>query len=161
MKLLMDRAISELLKPFLPAEGVAASFEIMGIDSQLVHDGTYFVAVEQDAIIGCGGWSRRATLFGGDHTTGRNAAFLDPTVEPARVRAMYTHPDHVRKGVGRAILEACEDAAQAEGFRRTELVATLAGEPLYRATGYTVVEAFDVPTTQGVAVPVRRMVKKL
>lgn len=159
MRALMQRAIADLLKPFLPPEGVAASLEIMGLDTQLVADRTYFAIEDAGAIIGCGGWSRRATLFGGDHTAGRNAALLDPATDAARVRAMYTHPDHVRRGVGRAILDACEAAARAEGFGRVELAATLAGEPLYTACGYAPIEHFTSQTSTGVAVPLIRMGK--
>src|SRR5690242_13046354 len=127
MRAIMDRAIGELLKPYLPPEGVAASFEIMGLDSQLITDGTYFAVCDGDVIVGCGGWSRRATLFGGDHSAGRDEALLDPKRDAARVRAMYTEPAHTRRGVGRMILDACEDAARAEGFTQVELMATLAG----------------------------------
>jgi GNAT superfamily N-acetyltransferase len=92
---------------------VKASYEVMGLDTQLITDGTYFVVEDGDEIAGCGGWSRRATLFGGDHSAGRDAALLDPAHDAARVRAMYTHPDHTRKGVGRMVLDACEAAARA------------------------------------------------
>lgn len=158
---LMHAAIGALLKPYLPPDGVAGSFEIMGIDTQLIADGTYFAVEDGGGIIGCGGWSRRATLFGGDHTGGRDAALLDPVHDAARVRAMYTHPDQVRRGVGRLILAACEDAAAGEGFRRVELAATLAGEPLYRACGYGEIERFFSRTSNGVDVPLIRMGKAL
>ena len=158
---LMNAAIGELLTPFLPPDEVAASFEIMGLDSQLVADGTYFIVEDGAALAGCGGWSRRATLFGGDHSAGRDAALLDPARDAARVRAMYTHPDHVRKGVGRLILEACEAASAGEGFTRCEMAATLAGEPLYRACGYLEIERFSAPTSRGVEVPLVRMGKAL
>lgn len=158
---LMNTAIAELLKDFLPPDGVAASFEIMGLDSQLVADGAYFIVEDDGVLAGCGGWSRRATLFGGDHSAGRDAALLDPAREAARVRAMYTHPDHVRKGVGRMILQACEAAAAGEGFTRCELAATLAGEPLYRACGYRQIERFTAPTSRGIEVPLVRMGKAL
>lgn len=158
---LMTAAIGELLSPFLPPEGVAASFEIMGLDSQLIADGTYFVVEDGEDIAGCGGWSRRATLFGGDHSAGRDAALLDPAVDAARVRAMYTHPDHTRKGVGRLVLEACEAAAAAEGFTRAEMAATLGGVPLYRACGYHDIEPFTAMTSSGYAVPLIRMGKAL
>lgn len=161
MRAIMNRAIGELLKPYLPPDAVTASFEIMGLDSQLIADGTYFAVTDGDAIAGCGGWSRRATLFGGDHTAGRNAALLDPAREPARVRAMYTDPAHVRRGIGRMILDACEHAARAEGFRSVELAATLAGEPLYRACGYEVIEPFTSRTSSGLEVPLLRMGKTL
>ena len=158
---LMNAAIGELLNPFLSPAEVAASYEVMGLDSQLVADGTYFVVEDDGALAGCGGWSRRATLFGGDHSAGRDAALLDPARDAARVRAMYTHPGHVRKGVGRLILDACERAAAGEGFTRAEMAATLAGEPLYRACGYQEIERFVAPTAGGVEVPLVRMGKAL
>lgn len=158
---LMDRAIGELLEAFLPPEGVKASFEIMGLDTQLIADGTYFVVEDGDEVAGCGGWSRRATLFGGDHSAGRDAALLDPARDAARVRAMYTHPDHTRKGVGRMILDACEVAARAEGFARVEMAATLGGVPLYRACGYHDIEPFEAETSGGYRVPLIRMGKAL
>jgi len=158
---LMDRAIRELMRPFLSPAAVEASVELMGLDTQLITDGTYFAVEEAGRIIGCGGWSRRATLFGGDHTAGRSDALLDPAKDAARVRAMYTDPDHARRGIGRAVLGACEVAARAEGFLTEELVATLAGEPLYRACGFSVVEAFEQMTTVGVAIPLLRMTKRL
>lgn len=161
MRGIMDRAISELLKPYLPPDAVSASFEIMGLDSQLIADGTYFAVTDDDQIVGCGGWSRRATLFGGDHTGGRNASLLDPSREPARVRAMYTDPAHVRRGIGRMVLDACEAAARAEGFSAVELAATLAGEPLYRACGYHVIEPFMSRTSAGIEIPLLRMGKAL
>jgi GNAT superfamily N-acetyltransferase len=133
---LMDAAIGELLRPYLNPEEIASSRVIMGLDTQLIDDGTYFVIESDGAVAGCGGWSRRATMYGGDASPGRDAALLDPAREPARVRAMYTHPGFTRRGIGRLILSLCEDAARREGFRRVELVATAAGEPLYRACGY-------------------------
>ena len=156
---LMDRAISELLKPYLDSVQIEASRRIMGLDTQLIEDGTYFV-IEQGQIAGCGGWSRRATLYGGGVTPGRNAALLDPAKDAARVRAMYTHPDFTRRGVGRLVLRLCEEAARAEGFRRAELMATLAGEPLYRACGYEPIEPV-VEMPGGVPVPLVRMGKRL
>ena len=158
---LMDRAIGELLQDFLPPEGVKASYEIMGLDTQLIADGTYFVVEDGDAIAGCGGWSRRATLFGGDHSAGRDAALLDPKTDAARVRAMYTHPDHTRKGVGRIILDSCEAAARSEGFSRVEMAATMGGVPLYRACGYHDIESFEAETSTGYRVPLIRMGKGL
>jgi GNAT superfamily N-acetyltransferase len=161
LKSLMNLAIGELLKPFLPPEGVAASFEIMGLDSQLIADGTYFLVEDDGVLAGCGGWSRRATLFGGDHSAGRDARLLDPATEPARVRAMYTHPDFTRRGVGRLVLQACEAAARAEGFSACEMAATLAGEPLYAACGYAPLERFSATTSSGYVVPLIRMGKAL
>jgi GNAT superfamily N-acetyltransferase len=158
---LMTAAIRELLPQFLPPEKVEASFAVMGVDSQLIEDGTYFIVEEKGVTAGCGGWSRRATLFGHNHTAGRDSRLLDPKSEPARIRAMYTAPAFVRRGVGRRILQLCEAAARAEGFSRTELGATAGGEPLYRACGYTEIERLDVATPGDVTVPITRMGKQL
>lgn len=161
LKSLMAASIRELLKPFLQADAVEASFEVMGLDTRLVDDGTYFVAECGGAIAGCGGWSRRNTLFGGDHTAVRNDALLDPKTDPARVRAMYTSPHFTRRGIGRLVLSLCEQAAVSEGFARAELAATLAGEPLYRACGYAEIERFEAPTSKGIRIPLIRMGKAL
>jgi GNAT superfamily N-acetyltransferase len=158
---LMQRAIGELLKPHLSPEQVQASFEIMGLDTQLIADGTYFVAEVDGAPAACGGWSRRMTHFGGDHSPGRDARLLQSPSEAARVRAMYTHPHFARRGLGRAMLAHCERAAAAEGFTRVELVATMAGLPLYRACGYEDLEGFDEIAPSGIAVPLMRMRKRL
>lgn len=160
LRVLMDSAIAELQRPFLTAKQISASRAIMGIDTQLVDDGTYFVVEAGNEIAGCGGWSRRATLYGGDQTPGRSAALLDPRRDPARVRAMYTHPRHTRKGIGRLILELCEQAARAEGFTRMELMSTLAGEPLYLSCGYQPVERIT-DARGGEPVPLIRMMKSL
>jgi GNAT superfamily N-acetyltransferase len=157
---LMERAIAELQEPFLDAAQIAASRALMGLDSQLIDDRTYFVVEQDTSLAGCGGWSRRATLYGGDRSPGRDAALLDPARDAARVRAMYTHPAFVRRGVGRLILALCEEAARAEGFSRAELVATLAGEPLYAACGYRPDLRF-VDDRGGVAVPLVGMSKHL
>ncbi len=158
---LMNAAIGELLKPFLTPAQVAASFSVMGLDTQLIADGTYFVIEAEDAIAGFGGRSRRATLFGGDHSAGREARLLDPATEAARVRAMYTHPDFTRRGIGRMILDLCEAAALQAGFASVELAATMGGLPLYRACGYVEIEAFESDTPSGVKVPLVRMGKSL
>jgi GNAT superfamily N-acetyltransferase len=158
---LMDASIRTLVGAYLDAARVEASFDFMGVDTQLIEDGTYFVVECEQRIAGCGGWSRRATMYGGDHTRGRDARLLDPATEPARVRAMYTHPDFVRRGIGRLVLSLCEAAAAREGFRSLELVATVAGEPLYRACGFTVIERIDVPTTRSLSVPGARMAKRI
>jgi GNAT superfamily N-acetyltransferase len=160
LRALMDAAIGELQVGFLTPEQIAASRLVMGLDTQLLRDGTYFAVEAEGALAGCGGWSRRATLFGGDHTAGREPALLDPAVDAARVRAMYTAPAFVRRGVGRLILSLCETAAAAEGFRRVELAATLAGEPLYLACGYHPIEPLSVEAG-GTAVPLIRMGKSL
>ena len=161
MREVMHAAIEQLQKDFLSAEEVAASHAVMGLDSQLVEDGTYFVVEDNGVLAGCGGWSRRATLYGGDHSAElRDPRLLDPATEPARVRAMYTHPGFVRRGVGRMILEAAEQAARAEGFREAELMATLAGEPLYLACGYRPV-ARTFAASSGTLVPLVMMSKSL
>jgi GNAT superfamily N-acetyltransferase len=161
LKVLMNSAIDELQKGFLSQDSIVASREVMGLDSQLIADSTYFVIEENGMLAGCGGWSRRATLFGGDHSAGRDAALLDPTRDAARVRAMYTSPAYARRGVGRLILSLCEAAAASEGFTRVELGATRAGEPLYRACGYTPIEAIAAPTSSGLTIPILRMGKAL
>ena len=157
---LMDAAISELQKPFLDESQIASSRAIMGLDTQLIDDETYFVVEADGQLAGCGGWSRRATLYGSDQTPGRSAALLDPTKDAARIRAMYTHPDHVRKGVGGLILSLCEAAARSEGFGRIELMSTMAGEPLYSRFGYQPDERV-MDDCGGVPVPLVRMSKPL
>jgi GNAT superfamily N-acetyltransferase len=157
---IMDRAIAELQRGFLAPEQIAASRMVMGLDTQLVKDGTYFVAEVDGVAAGCGGWSARATLYGGDHSAGRDARLLDPATEPARVRAMYTDPAFARQGVGRAVIAACEDAARGAGFARVQLMATLSGAALYRTVGYVAVEEI-VDTVDGVGVPLIRMEKAL
>jgi GNAT superfamily N-acetyltransferase len=156
LRAIMAAAIAENLKPFLPPELIRASEKVMGLDTMLVEDGTYWIVHADGESAGCGGWSRRNTLYGGDHTGGRNAALLDPAVDAARVRAMYTHPSFLRRGIGRLILDNCEAAARSEGFGRLQLAATLAGEPLYRAYGFEEIERF----TDG-GVPLIRMEKRI
>ena len=155
---LMEAAIEVLQKGFLDDDQIESSKAIMGIDRQLIEDGTYFVVEIDGRVAGCGGWSRRATLYGGDHSAGRNAALLDPATEPARVRAMYTHPDFARRGVGRLVLEACQGAAAAEGFTTLELMATRSGRPLYESFGFQPVEEVH-DGSGGAPVPLVRMRK--
>jgi GNAT superfamily N-acetyltransferase len=158
MREIMHAAIVELQRAVLTPEQIESSKAIMGLDTQLIDDGTYYVVELDGAIAGCGGWSRRATLYGSDHTSGRDAHLLDPNTEPARVRAMYTNPAFTRRGVGRLILETCELAAAAEGFTRLSLMSTLAGEPLYASYGF--IEAERLEDDQGGApVPLVRMEK--
>lgn len=157
---LMDAAIAELQKPFLDEGQIASSRAIMGLDTQLIDDGTYFLVKVDGELAGCGGWSRRATLYGSDQTPGRSTALLDPTKDAARIRAMYTHPDHARKGVGGLILSLCEAAARSEGFSRMELMSTMAGEPLYSRFGYQPHERVT-DDRGGAAVPLVRMSKPL
>ena len=159
---LMNRAIAELQKPFLTPEQIAASYQVMGLDSQLVKDGTYFMVEIDGKLAGCGGWSYRATLFGGDKSiVARDAKLLDPKTDAAKVRAMYTDPAFVRQGVGAYILSLCEEAAAAAGFQSVELMATAAGVPLYRAAGYVPVDAAADADIGGVQVPLQKMRKML
>jgi GNAT superfamily N-acetyltransferase len=159
---IMERAIAELQRPFLSPEQIAASHLSMGLDTQLIDDGTYFLIERDGAAAGCGGWSRRATLYGGNHATAlRDDRLLDPATEPARIRAMYTDPDFARQGVGRLILGLCEAAAREAGFKRLEMMATRAGEPLYTACGYRVIQQVDRMAENGVAVPGAVMGKPL
>lgn len=109
---------------------------VFGVDTHLIQDGTYFVVESEGQIIGCGGWSRRRTLFGGDSHTERSAAELDPRVEPGKIRAFFVAPEHARKGIGTLILKHCEDDARSFGFLRLELMATLPGMRLYAKHGY-------------------------
>lgn len=144
---------------YSPAQMEAALGPVFGVDRQLIADGTYFVAEENGVIIGCGGWSRRRAMYGGDRNRPDEDAALDPQRDPARIRAFFIHPDWARRGLGRSLLLACEDALRAAGFRRAELVATLAGEPLYAAFGYTATERYDAPLPGGLTLPVVRMAK--
>jgi len=114
----------------------AAIGTALGVDSQLIADGTYFVAEVDETLVACGGWSRRKTLFGSDAESGRHPALLDPTHDAARIRAFFVHPDWARRGLGRATLELCESEARRSGFSSAELMATLPGVRLYRSCGY-------------------------
>jgi GNAT superfamily N-acetyltransferase len=157
---LMDLAISGPLADFLTPDQVAASRVLMGLDSQIIADRTYFIVEADGMLAACGGWSRRITTYGGDHTPGRVPEPLTPGVDAARVRAMYTHPDFLRRGIGRMILDLCEAAARAEGYTSVELVATMGGEPLYLAAGYREIERFE-DDRGGAPVPLARMGKSL
>ena len=131
------------------------------MDSELIRDGTYFVAEADSRIVGCGGWSRRRTLFGGDAQPGRRSELLDPARDSARIRAFFVHLNWARRGIGRAILEKCEAEARANGFRSTELLATLPGERFYRALGYTGDERAEYPLPDGVTIDFIPMRKSL
>lgn len=156
----MHAAISELQQGFLTSEQIESSRTIMGIDHQLIEDGTYYVVECADRVAGCGGWSRRATLYGSDTTPGRDPQLLDPAVDAARVRAMYTAPLFARQGVGWLILTLCERAAAAEGFRRLELMGTLSGQPLYTRYGFVSVAHLE-DDRGGAAVPLVKMEKPI
>ncbi len=145
---------------YTPAQIEAALGSVFAVDTQLIADRTYYVALRGDAIAGCGGWSRRKTLFGGHGAaSARDDSALDPSRDPARIRAFFVHPKHARQGIGRLLLAASERAAIEAGFRRLELVATLAGEPLYLACGFSAVERYHLTLHDGSSLPAVRMVK--
>ena len=159
---LMNRAIAHLQSDFLTPEQVTVSHHVMGLDSQLVRDGTYMIIESEGVIAGCGGWSWRSTLYGGDTSiVAREPYALDPATDAARIRAMYTNPDFARRGIGRMILDLCEAAARDYGFHKVEMMATLSGEPLYRACGYTPIEYIQSRPINGITVPLIRMGKSL
>jgi N-acetylglutamate synthase-like GNAT family acetyltransferase len=139
----------------------SAIIHIFGVDSQLITDGTYFVSEVEELIVGCGGWSKRKTLFGGDQMKADEDSLLDPTIDAARIRAFFVHPDWTRKGIGTRIIETCETAARQYGFSKLELAATLPGVPLYQAVGYHAVEEFQVPMPDGERLPIIKMVKSI
>ena len=132
---------------------------VFGVDTDLIDDGTYFVAESDGQLAGCGGWSRRKTLFGGDQYSSRDAGYLDPESEAAKIRAFFIHPDHARKGIARAILTRCEDEARLQGFRALELMATLPGIEFYKSCGFVETGNFALDLTDTVKlelVPMRK-----
>jgi GNAT superfamily N-acetyltransferase len=139
----------------------AALGTVFGVDRQLIRDGTYFIAAVEGEVAGCGGWNRRKTEFGSDRGPVKDDRWLQPEVDAARVRAFFVNPRFARKGIGRRILDACEQAARQAGFSRLELVATLTGYGLYQACGFEETERFDVPLSNGTVLPVIRMQKSL
>ena len=146
---------------YSPAQMEAAIGPVFGVDRQLIRDGTYFVVESEGKVVGCGGWSRRKAVFGGDRERVGEDAALDPARDPARVRAFFVHPDYARRGIGRLILTRCEAAIRAAGFREAVMVATLAGEPLYAAFGYVVNERYEIALPGGLSLPAVRMGKRL
>ena len=140
IRALMEAAIVHNMAAFLESDAIEAARESMGVDRTLIEDGTYFVIETlgdgAPVMAGCGGWGKRKTLYGGDHTVGRDDSLSDPATDAARIRAMYTHPDFTRQGIGSLLLELGENAARAAGFKTIELGSTVPGEPLYLARGY-------------------------
>jgi GNAT superfamily N-acetyltransferase len=134
---------------------------VFGVDTDLIEDGTYLVAESDGELVGCGGWSKRKTLFGGDQYTSRDAGYLDPESEPAKIRAFFIHPAHARKGIARAILSHCETEARANGFRALELMATLPGIEFYKSCGFKETGNFDLELTKGVKLELVPMRKEL
>jgi GNAT superfamily N-acetyltransferase len=173
---LIDASVRGLqTQDYTPAQIEGALQTVFGVDSQLIADGTYIVA-EAEAhaidrarpknapferiIVGCGGWSKRKTLYGGDHWTGREEALLDPLRDAAKIRAFFIHPEWARHGVGSMILEACENAAKSAGFTRYEMGATLTGAKLFGARGYVAVKPISIPLVNGESLPVIHMEKQ-
>jgi len=146
---------------YTEAQTEAAIRYIFGPDTRLITDGTYFVVEEDGALAGCGGWSRRRTLYGGDQMKSGEDPYLDPRTEAARIRAFFVHPSFARRGVGSAIVDACLEAARAAGFQRIELASTLPGVPFYRALGFEEREPMEAPMPDGTALPIIRMERAL
>lgn len=145
IKQLIDESARHLSRDhYDDAQIDAAIASVFGVDTDLIEDGTYFVAESDGTLVGCGGWSRRKTLFGGDQFSSRDAGYLDPATDFAKIRAFFIHPDHARKGIARAILERCESEAREHGFRGLELMATLPGIEFYRSCGFVEEGDFDL-----------------
>ena len=165
LRALIDASVRGLQAgDYSPSQIESALASVYGVDSQLISDGTYFVVEAKSAasaIVACGGWSKRKTLYGGDVWKAREDSLLDPQTDPAKIRAFFVHPDWVRRGIGTMLLDACERAAMAEGFRRFEMGATLSGVPLYSARGYISLESLGVPLANGESLPIVRMEKRL
>ena len=165
---LIDASVRRLqTRDYTPSQIESALATVYGVDTQLIADGTYLVAEAEtgaDAaslIVGCGGWSKRKTLYGGDQYRSRDASYLDPESEPAKIRAFFIHPDHARKGIARAILNECEKEARAEGFRALELMATLPGIEFYKSVGFKETGNFDLELTERVKLELVPMRKEL
>lgn len=162
LEALIPLSVRALQSPYYSqAQMDAALGSVFGVDRQLIRDSTYFIVEQNGAIVGCGGWSRRRSLYGGDSGREREDELLDPHRDAARVRAFFVHPDWARRGIGRSIMTACERAIIGAGFRTVDIVATLAGEPLYASFGYTVVERYDITLAGGLSLPVVRMTRRL
>lgn len=146
---------------YSPAQIEAALDEVFGVDTQLIADGTYYVIEDASVLVASGGWSARRTLFGGDQMKLAEDPILDPEVDAARIRAFFVHPEWSRRGLARQLYDTCERAAAAAGFRSFELMATLPGEPLYSALGFTGVERVVLTLGNGVAVPFVRMTRRI
>ena len=146
---------------YTPAQAESAIKYVFGVDSQLLIDGTYYIAETDDDIVACGGWSRRNTLFGGDQDKDVEDPLLNPAMDAARIRAFFVSPDHARQGLGRMMIDLCETAAKNYGFTRMELGATLPGVPLYQAMGYRAMERIDLPLPDGEIMGIVKMEKKL
>ena len=161
LSLVIERSVRELQRHDYTELQIEGALETtFGVDTTLIDDGTYLVVEIQGEMVGCGGWSKRKTLFGGDRWAHREDDLLDPAVDAAKIRAFFVHPDWARRGFGTLLLERCENAARAAGFRRFEMGATLTGVHLYERRGYKEVDRIMVLLANGETVPVVRMVKE-
>ena len=157
---LIPLSVRALQAPYYSTAQIEAALgPVFSVDRQLIRDGTYFVAECDGVLAGCGGWSKRRSLYGGDVGRTEPDDELDPAKDAARVRAFFVHPDWARRRIGRSIMAACENAIRGAGFRRVEIVATLAGEPLYSSFGCVVVERYEIAMSGGLRLPVVRMTK--
>jgi N-acetylglutamate synthase-like GNAT family acetyltransferase len=166
LRALIDASVRGLqAQDYTQAQIESALATVYGLDTQLIADGTYLVAevfpAESPVIAGCGGWSKRKTLYGADHCAGREDDLLDPQKDAAKIRAFFIHPEWARRGLGSMILDACETAARNAGFTRLEMGATLTGIPFYRARGYAELERIEVPLENGASMPIVRMGKQV
>ena len=160
-QLIADSARQLSREHYDDAQIEAAIAIVFGVDTNLIEDGTYFVAEESGTLMGCGGWSKRKNLFGGDQYSSRDAAYIDPQSDAAKIRAFFIHPDHARKGIARAILSRCESEARAEGFRTLELMATLPGIEFYKSCGFVETGMFDLDLIESVKLQLVPMRKEL
>ena len=171
LRQLIDASVRRLQAAYYTPRQIELALQsVYGIDTQLIADGTYFAAevianpaayCAKRLIVGCGGWSKRRTLFGGDQWSAREDDLLDPARDAAKIRAFFVHPDWARRGIGTMILDACEAAAKAAGFKRLEMGATLSGVPFYRTKGYAAIENVDVRLGDDEAFPIVRMGKEI
>jgi N-acetylglutamate synthase-like GNAT family acetyltransferase len=162
LKRLIPESVRGLSKDFYTSEQIESAIKyIFGVDTQLIADGTYYVADAESQIVGCGGWSKRKTLFGGDQMKDAQDSMLDPKNDAGRIRAFFINPNWARRGIGRRIIETCEEAAKAVGFTRMELAATRPGEPLYTSMGYAVTQRVDQPMPDDNTLPIAYMQKQL
>lgn len=146
---------------YTPEQVERALGPVFGVDTQLITDQTFFVAADEDRLVGCGGWSKRKSLYGGSAGRSEPDPLLDPAADPALIRAFFVRPDCARQGIGRKILQLCEDAAREAGFKRLNLGATLPGEPLYASLGFTVTERTSIDVGDGITLPYAKMTKSL
>ena len=159
---LMKASTRDLFPNYYDARQTASSVRYIAVvDQILIEDGTYFVVEVDGELVACGGWSRRDKLYTGSGAQGSEARLLDPATEAARVRAMFVRADWTRRGLGTRILDACEAAAKAEGFRRLSLMATLPGLPLYEKYGFQVRARVPIPMPDGVAIDGAQMEKPI